>query len=264
MNELKTLLNRLPLGNITDAADLERLLVASLEGFTGSDGGMEGYKLLGRMEQVHWQPPILSFVIERYGGTVCGSTRAELQHWEVDIDATTAEITETSRRQLETMAMKVDVEPIKAEIVQKILSGDEDPRLRWIEPGVVQAVLSRVFPNGSGYKQTVEGRRRRLRDALAANLECQGWAYQGRNVFYRQIKEEREQPGYVFLADLADRLGLDRVRRDYGCPRKEFLKHFRRAKAAFDEEKRDAEEAARARTGWIETHRRGGQDDKDC
>jgi hypothetical protein len=37
---------------------------------------MTGQKLLGRMEEVVWEPPILSFTVERHGGTVQGSSRA--------------------------------------------------------------------------------------------------------------------------------------------------------------------------------------------
>jgi hypothetical protein len=193
MNELKNLLSSVVPGKIADATLLEPLLATSWKDFAGSsDGGMEGFKLLGRMEKVGWQPPILSFVIERHGGTVCGSSRAELQHWEIDLDQMTAEIIGASRRQMEPMAKGVDVEPIREDIVQKIFAGEEDPRLRWIEPGVVQVVLSRIFPDGSAYKQTVEGRRKRLRDALGAKLECQGWMHQGWNVF-RQEAGERQQ-----------------------------------------------------------------------
>jgi hypothetical protein len=184
MNELKTLVKSLSPGDIADLAEIERVLALSWDGLAGSsDGGMEGSKLLGRMENVHWEPPLLSLVIERHGGTVCGSTRAELQHWQVNVDARTAEITGSGRRQLAPLADRVDVEPIKEEIVRKILAGEEDSCLRWIEPGMVQVTLSRIFPNGSGYKQTVEGRRRRLREALAEQLTSHGWTYQGRNVF---------------------------------------------------------------------------------
>lgn len=40
------------------------------------EGGMLSNKLLRRMEDVLWALPILSFRIERHGGTDCGSTRA--------------------------------------------------------------------------------------------------------------------------------------------------------------------------------------------
>ncbi len=41
---------------------------------------------LGRMEDVRWEPPVLSFRIERHGAMGVGSTRAELQNWRVDFD----------------------------------------------------------------------------------------------------------------------------------------------------------------------------------
>jgi hypothetical protein len=54
-----------------------------------------------------------------------------------------------------------------------------------------------------------------------------------------------ENPGVTFWQV------IDCVRRDYGCSRKEFLKHFRRAKVVFDREREDAEEAAKARAAWM-------------
>jgi hypothetical protein len=43
---------------------------ADLEG--ASDEAMEPWKL-GRMENPEWLPPVLTFVVERHGGTVLGS-----------------------------------------------------------------------------------------------------------------------------------------------------------------------------------------------
>lgn len=71
---------------------------------------MEAYKLLGRMEQVRWEPPVLSFIVERHGETVNGSTRAELQHWEVAVENRTARIVKTGQRQLKPMAPDRQVE----------------------------------------------------------------------------------------------------------------------------------------------------------
>lgn len=65
--------SRLAPGPISDTTELERLLAAYWDELNGDDGGMEGYKLLGRMEAVVWKP-ILSFRIERHGGTVIGSS----------------------------------------------------------------------------------------------------------------------------------------------------------------------------------------------
>jgi hypothetical protein len=39
------------------------------------------------------------------------------------------------------------------------------------------------LPVQSGYKQTVQGRRRRLRETLIKTLAAKGWVHLGRNTF---------------------------------------------------------------------------------
>jgi hypothetical protein len=90
MNSLVTYLATIPPGPVPDLGDLERLLTDCWHEFTGDDGGMAGQKLLGRMEEVVWEPPILTFKIERHGGTVLGSSRATPQEWRLDLDKKTA------------------------------------------------------------------------------------------------------------------------------------------------------------------------------
>jgi hypothetical protein len=55
---------------------------------------------LYRAEDVAWTPPFLTFTLERHGGTVNGSSRAELHHWEVNIETGVATIVKVGRRQL--------------------------------------------------------------------------------------------------------------------------------------------------------------------
>jgi hypothetical protein len=45
-------------GQIIDTSDLERLFAACWDQFSGDYGGMEGDRLLGRMEDVTWEPPV--------------------------------------------------------------------------------------------------------------------------------------------------------------------------------------------------------------
>jgi len=78
IDNLKEYLKSTTPGALTDSGVLERLLADCWDELSGaSAGGMHGWKLLGRMEHVHWNPPVLSFTIERHGGTPLGSTRAE-------------------------------------------------------------------------------------------------------------------------------------------------------------------------------------------
>jgi hypothetical protein len=183
MKELRKYLGCQKPGPLKVTSDVEHLLAEVWGDLGGDDGGMAGSKLLGRMEQVEWQPPILSFMIERHGGAVLGSTRAELQRWSVDLDRWTATVDQVGRRQLSPTASRVDVKPIAAEIAGLILGGVSDERLRWLGDGRVRIEMGRIFPERSGFKQTVQGRRSRLRESLIESLGRMGWQHLGRNVF---------------------------------------------------------------------------------
>lgn len=175
MTSLKEKLMHVPSGAVLDTNGLDRLLADCWSDLEGAyDGGMEASKLLGRMESIHWQPPILTFVIERHGGTVCGSTRAELQHWEVDVDRMTATIVKTGQRQVAPMARRVSVMPVAQEIAEAALQGKSDERLRWLGGHCVHVVTSRLFPATSGCKRTIEGRRKRLANEVAEILAKHG------------------------------------------------------------------------------------------
>ena len=49
---------------------------------------------------MEWHPPILSFKIERHGGFVLGSSRAEMQLSNIDTANLTATVVKTSHRQI--------------------------------------------------------------------------------------------------------------------------------------------------------------------
>jgi len=187
MNTLQQLLAALPPGSIPESTKLDKVVAACWDRFKGNaEGGMEGYKLVGRMENVQWQPPILTFTIERHGGTVNGSTRAELQHWELNLDDQTASIVKEGHRQLQTMAPRISVKAIAEEIAGLILSGSEDERILRLDDGSVKVRASKVFGDSSGYKQTVEGRRKRLVECVRDRLVEHGWVSVTGNAFRHQ------------------------------------------------------------------------------
>ena len=71
----------------SNVSNLEHLLCNCWDEFSGSDSeGMEACKLICRMKQVYLKYPILYFAVERHGGTVSGSKKAELHNWLIDID----------------------------------------------------------------------------------------------------------------------------------------------------------------------------------
>jgi hypothetical protein len=153
-------------------------LVEAWDEFLGGDAqAMAGHKLQ-RLEEPRWEPPHLSFLVERHGATVMGSSRAELQRWVVNLETRTASIDESYRRhrQLTKMNPRMDVRPLAQEVAACIAARAYDPRLRWRDADVVHPVLARVIPEQAGVpKQTLQGRRRRFLAALHEELSALGW-----------------------------------------------------------------------------------------
>lgn len=178
---LRQFLAKLSAGEVP--LDVQPELVQLLENcwdiFSGSaQEGMEAYKLV-RMEEPWWNPPRLTFTIERHGGTVLGSTRADLQYWVVDLDFREAECQVSGYRQLYPRAAPVDVDPIADELVRLIIRSSQDERLQWSANGSVRVLSGKIFPAYSAPKQTLEGRRMRLSGAIWKRLAPNGWQLRG-------------------------------------------------------------------------------------
>lgn len=144
--------------------------MAAWDHLAGADEeSLASYKL-SRTEKPRWEPPVLTFLIERHGGTVLGSSRADLQQWTVDLDSRTAEAVHAGHRQLRAMNARLDVRRLVRDVARAVNAEErEDPRIRW-HRAIACPVLSRIVPGGGAPKQTVHGRRRRVRDALAVEL----------------------------------------------------------------------------------------------
>jgi len=183
MDELRDYLNSLEPGPVEETTQLERLLSEVWDDLGGDDDGMAGQKLIGRMENILWHPPMLSFLIERHGGTVLGSSRAECQQWSVDFDLQAATCERTGHQQLSPMAKRIGVDSIADEIADRVVGGEADDRLCWLGDGRVRVEVGKIFPDRSGYKQTIQRRRRRLREALIERLSTKGWVHHGKNTF---------------------------------------------------------------------------------
>ena len=185
-NELHRHCATLPPGPVADVPTLERLLAAAWDALTGDDGGMEGYKLLNRMEAVAWNTPILSFGIERHGGTVMGSTRAELQHWHVDVEKLTATLVKSGQRQVRPRAKPYPMKALVAEIIEAIRNSQEDHRLAWKGADKVKLKTCEIFPKGSAYRMTLAARRKCFRSSVALVLVSEGWERRGYDLFERE------------------------------------------------------------------------------
>ncbi|QEL17839.1 hypothetical protein PX52LOC_04850 [Limnoglobus roseus] len=164
-------------------SEIETHLAQVWDALAGDDGGMLGRKLHGRMEAVVWNPPVLTFRIERHGATVLKSSRAEVQEWTVDLEQRTKSVGVVGRRQLQPPQPRMNVMPVAEELASAILGGRQDPRLKWDGAGRVRLLMNTVLPTGSAVKETLAGRRKRLREAVAALLGAAGWKMGKANVF---------------------------------------------------------------------------------
>ena len=141
----------------------------------GTDGGMAASKLSGRAEQFYWEPPVLSFCIERHGAIVKGgSSRAEVQGWMVNLESATASCSVAGFKQEHPARKPLDVKTIAARILESILKSEEDPRLKWQGLSRVTVSIGQAIP-ADAPKQTVNGRRKRFRKELERILEPHGW-----------------------------------------------------------------------------------------
>jgi hypothetical protein len=164
MDKLINYLKTLSPGEISETRYLEPLLKDAWNEFSGSNlESMAGWKILNRIENVQWNPPFLSFIIERHGITVGGSTRATLQEWELNLSSKTASCGEIGRRQLYPMKNKLDINPFAEEIAHLIINFKEDVRLKWNNDKSVQILIGKILPEVGTSKQTIEARRKRFR-----------------------------------------------------------------------------------------------------
>jgi hypothetical protein len=108
-------------GPVSDAGEVESLLAAAWGAFhfEGDDTKMSGHKLLGRLEDVRWHHPHLTFTIERHGGTVLGSTRAELHDWTINIEHATV-VARRAYRQVVPRQAALDVTTMASKIAHLI------------------------------------------------------------------------------------------------------------------------------------------------
>ncbi|WP_009962587.1 hypothetical protein [Verrucomicrobium spinosum] len=142
--------------------------------FGGSDeGAMRGDKVLpDRLENLEWHPPILSFIIERHARLMNGSTRADLQYWEVNTEIVAAKIVKMGNRQKHAQAKRWDHKPLALELANKIRNGQDDDRLRWKKNGTV-TINRECVPDGA--KQTLDSRCKRLNNAIGELLNDPEW-----------------------------------------------------------------------------------------
>lgn len=176
MTKLKKYLSTLPEGGITETSEIEVLLAEAWDRFQGDWGGMTADKIHGRLENVVWDPPLLTFRIERHGGMSMGSTRAELQTWFVDTDKGHVSCQQTGYRQISKRRPSLATGPLAEEVSKLIIDREESEDLKWYDGMTrVRVLISQIIPGKNVPKETLAGRRKRFRRDLTECLREQGW-----------------------------------------------------------------------------------------
>jgi hypothetical protein len=104
----------------------------------------------------------------------------------VDVHAGTAECIGTRWRQLQPKQKPLDVGPTADELLGLIVSHREDERLKWGPEGSVTLQMGRIIPGEGQFKDTVNERRKRLRNLLQMKLESFGWRRLRANTYKRE------------------------------------------------------------------------------
>lgn len=192
INDLKRYLNQNAARLNVNSAKLVALLEACWDSFAGGkDTGMESRKLK-RASAFEWTRPILSFRIERHGGTVYGSTRVNIQLWSVDLARKCASPQVVGFRQLKAPSARLDVHSLAAATAASIVASENARSLNWIEPHRVVCVLVGNLIPSEGPKQTLAGRRKKFREELTKILTGFGWREMRANVYSKSGGNEGE------------------------------------------------------------------------
>jgi len=176
LDEFRKTMEGVPAGMVpTDrAGGIESLLLRFWGCFTGTaQGGMTADKVLTRTERMQWQPPTLSFDIERHGGTVMGSVYAEIQTWTFDLSNGRASVALGQRRLLRRRASPLNTAGLAEKIASLIQSHTDDTRLVWQSSDRVLLDIGSIIPFTN--QQTTAGRRKRFIAELATRLALCGW-----------------------------------------------------------------------------------------
>jgi len=185
---LRTTLGSHDSGVIAQASDVAAQ-VSAIFPVRSFEGGMTPNKVRAdRMEEVTWDPPLLTFAIERHGAIVGGgSTRAEIQVWTVDTEREDVSLTATRRRQVRPAAPTLKIQPLVDEWLRLIDSEADDERVHWSpDRRTVSYIVNAWLPGAGVFRETLAGRRKRFGVAVDAAMTERGWTKGGMHSYTRR------------------------------------------------------------------------------
>lgn len=151
-------------------------LVRAWPYFSGSSDQRTYARKLDRMENLAWSPPNFTFCLERHGGTVNGSTRADLHFWVVNLETGEAWIERKSYRQLTKKSKNMDCAALAHDIAAVIRTGENHAGFVWEDgKNAVSLKISNLIP--MTFESTTTARRKRFRAAFIPLMIEQGWEF---------------------------------------------------------------------------------------
>jgi hypothetical protein len=169
----------------TGLEEVQRCLIDAWPELEGSDeeSTTKG-KLSNRIEELSVNDCFLTFKLERHGGTVQGSTRADVHWWTVDLAKGEATITRKSPRQVRKASPPFPFKEVCQEVVEAVRAGVPHQSIDWKGADRFKLLMGNLVPCG-GIKQTTSGRRKKLREFIEAALGPLGWIQEKPNFFHR-------------------------------------------------------------------------------
>jgi hypothetical protein len=149
------------------------LLAECWDSLQGSEAESTYSNKFSRVEELTWAPPLLSFKLERHGGTVMGSSRASVHHWTVDVDKETADIEQVTQRQIRAADSRAVFSPVIIKVRELVMNHGSHDCIEWKSRDAALLHLEKIVTGNS--KQTRANRRKRFRKELAEVLALDGW-----------------------------------------------------------------------------------------
>jgi hypothetical protein len=188
LHKLASTLTASPVGPISDEGTVRSLLYDAWDDLLISNhGGFNKDKHIYRAVNLTWNPPYLTFDVERHGGFVQGSSRADIQSWSVDIQANSATNTSSRSKQMRPASPRMDMAPIVARVGVLVSEHSDDPWITWLdeEKSRCKVNITQIIPD-HGPSETVRERRRRLNRDLEKVLGAAGWTQDKLNHFSKK------------------------------------------------------------------------------
>lgn len=167
-----------------------QILSADWDGISGATAAAMNSGKLDRREDMSWDPPNLSFRIERHGGMAFGSTRAELQRWTANLDTGEVRCSADGYRQLRERAAVFKHDQVASELLSSVAMGRGGEGINFLSPSRVEVTLKAFLPPGA--KETMNGRRRRLKQAIIQQAKRIGWSSE-KGVRLRLTRDSTDQ-----------------------------------------------------------------------